>query len=736
MKPLRRWPVWMCLSALLLGSCPAWSDSGPQPVTPAAEAATATAMAAPEPPKTWNSAAEAQIQDLKPAQRFGPSFLLKPFPRQAAFAADNVYYSDLHSANYITKLVVDGQIVWAATNNGVKFYHKPTRQWGYLGAENGLPSTVIQDMLIHRGFLWLATRDGLVRVNRETGEARRMAKANGLLDDSILSLAASGNTLCVAYGRVEGFWSGGANSSGLAAVSAVNIRTGLIRHYHYTGALKDDGVLKTLVDGRHVWAIHAKQVSRLDTDTNRIELPESNGEPVVPANQYFNSAAALAQDDQHVWVAGGTMYYGSGNAPLMQYDKLNQAWTVKYDRFTYSLARGQGVLWTGSSFNYDNSSELVLQYQKDNDSQWKEALYLKQGLPTCIAVDRKTTWVGTTRGIVRYQPKPKQAVVFTTLPGSVDFSCLAGKDGRLYLGGNRLFRYEVSSRELQAVGDDPVQATQMVLGKRGNLWITSYRYDYDADSLLLLDCDPATGQCATLVTVDYQTMDALGIRGRAQSGFALADDGESLWTGLKHLRRYDYARKRWHKNVQLPGSQPGQYNALRWDGEALWAATDTGLYCRRQDQWHRVKAGNVSFMDMSAHHLVCRIDSAVWRLDRASQQWFELPPFPEELTPAQFLALDSGQVLVVSDNARMLAWSQAGWNALENQGRIVFAKDEAGRLWAGIADNEGSQFYRITLNGAEIKKEALTVQLQFQEQIIPADRGNSLVVGGVIGFND
>ncbi len=64
----------------------------------------------------------------------------------------------------IFRLVVDGNVMYAASKTGVRAYNLKNRLWTDFRLEDGIPGTAVQAIMVRDGFLWIGTNLGVMRI--------------------------------------------------------------------------------------------------------------------------------------------------------------------------------------------------------------------------------------------------------------------------------------------------------------------------------------------------------------------------------------------------------------------------------------------------------------------------------------------------------------------------------------------------------------------------------------------
>jgi ligand-binding sensor domain-containing protein len=108
----------------------------------------------------------------------------------------------------VSGMTFDGQNIWIATAKGALFLNTPIEKlfsesvssFVSYTTVHGLPSNRVNDIITHRGAIWLATNGGLARIDQE--EIQTISPTDGTMAQNLTALAASGDILWI--GNNEG----------------------------------------------------------------------------------------------------------------------------------------------------------------------------------------------------------------------------------------------------------------------------------------------------------------------------------------------------------------------------------------------------------------------------------------------------------------------------------------------------------------------------------------------------
>jgi ligand-binding sensor domain-containing protein len=254
---------------------------------------------------------------------------------------------------------------------------------------NGLPDNHVFAVLVDGDRVWAGTENGLAVY--ENGSWKTYTTADGLAHRAVLSLALDQRT-----GDV---WAG--TMGGLSRISAGRIDT----YTQLNSGLSNDVVYGVAVEGENVWVATAAGACRLNTRTGEWSLYNERNTPMIEIWAYGVSAAA---DKVYFAVWGsGLLELNQKTGVWDKYDDPdgeNEIVLLKdqglIHEITTSVSYVDGVVWVATYFgdsHYDGR-------------YWHNFLTKDSGLPsnftnTIRGVDRNRAWFGTDKGLAYYDGK-------------------------------------------------------------------------------------------------------------------------------------------------------------------------------------------------------------------------------------------------------------------------------------------------------------------------------------------
>ncbi|MEI9970808.1 MAG: two-component regulator propeller domain-containing protein [Ignavibacteriota bacterium] len=262
----------------------------------------------------------------------------------------------------------------------------PRFRWENFTTADGLPNNRIYSVCVDGDKVWAGTDDGLALY--ENGKWRVFTTADGLAQRAVLSLSLDKQT--------HTLWA--ATMGGLSRYSAGRIDS----FTQLNGGLPNDVVYATAVQGDYVWVATAAGGGRLNTRTG--EWNHYN-ERNTPMYEIWTYAISAAPDKVYyaVW-GGGILEYDVKTDRWKDYnDPDGETEIVLYKdqglihEITTTVSYVNGILWAGTYFGasrYDGRS-------------WRNFLDKDSGLPSNFlnqvkSVDGTRTWFSTDKGLAYF----------------------------------------------------------------------------------------------------------------------------------------------------------------------------------------------------------------------------------------------------------------------------------------------------------------------------------------------
>jgi ligand-binding sensor domain-containing protein len=465
--------------------------------------------------------------------------------------------------------------LWIGTDGFVDRFHPETESFTHYKLETPAAER-LSNIVNHisedsSGMLWVSTRNGLFRLDPNSGELK-----NYLHDSANSTTLADNEIKSSGEDRRGNFWVATSRS-----LDEFDRQAGKVKRHIEVG---ESGIGLLFHEDRFgvFWVIYGSPgyIATLDRKTNRLTRFEYAWKPGPPR---ANQAYALLEDSQ------GTMWFGTAGAGLMKFDRQNRCF-ISYrhdpdnpeaigDKRVISLFEDrEGNIWTGlhqKEPNYfpirppmfENPSRLAQSSQRE-----------LSGLVTGIYEDgRGEVWLGANRRLYHINRKTGQLSLFEGVDNSEVNSIIADGADVLWFGNAYpgLLRYNTKTGERKGYRhnrDDPTTLCSgviddLLIDRQGTLWAATW------DGLCQLD---SSRDRFTKYTPSPDS------RGLNYYTIAQGPDG-ALWLGGNvGLHRFDPQSKTftvYAHNPQDPTSISDDHiNAVFFDRSGiLWVGTQNGL---------------------------------------------------------------------------------------------------------------------------------------------------------------
>ena len=283
--------------------------------------------------------------------------------------------------------------VWVAFLGGVAaYYDMQTEKWESVQVTEAGPGTYIEDIACTKDYVWFSTNGvGVKRYERATKSWLSYTEAQGMASRSGQWIAADG----------EGVWTSGGSSyswvsdrgtSGVSYYQPIDDtwiiydrRKGLRVNWTRYGQVSDD----------YVWCFGWEGINRYDkAGKSWASFTRSDGLPE-------SSVEAVGEDSDGFWV-------GTGSDGVLKYSQASGAWTtfivedglVHDSVWRYQLKVDTKYVWVGTSkglSRYDKEKQIWTSFTKPTTLADRRAV--------AVASDSRYVWVGTHRGLSRYDKR-------------------------------------------------------------------------------------------------------------------------------------------------------------------------------------------------------------------------------------------------------------------------------------------------------------------------------------------
>lgn len=464
--------------------------------------------------------------------------------------------------------------LWVGTDGFLDRFHPETESFTHYKLDkpstNGLSSIVNHISEDSGGKLWLSTRNGLFRVDPNSGELK-----NYVHDPADPLMLADNDVQSTGEDREGNFWVATSRT-----LDEFDKQTGKVKRHIPVG---ESGIGLWFHEDRFgvFWVIYGSlgYIGTLDRKTNRLTRYEYEWKT---GTAQPNQAYSMLED------SNGTMWFGTA-AGLMKFDRQNRC-LISYrhepddpetigDNHVIALFEDrEGNIWAGLNQTEPNYFPIrPLPFENLTRFSHSEGSQLS-GLVTAIYEDgRDAIWLGVNRGLYRLNRKTAQIWPFKGVDNSDVYSIIPDGPDVLWFGNAYpgLLRYNVETGERRGYRHNRADPTTLCSGviyhllidREGTLWAATW------DGLCQLDS-----------STNRFTKYTLAPESRGLNYYAIAQgpDG-SLWLGSNlGLHRFDPQTKKFtvysHDREDPASLSDDHVNAVFFDRlGTLWAGTQNGL---------------------------------------------------------------------------------------------------------------------------------------------------------------
>ena len=424
---------------------------------------------------------------------------------------------------------VDTQAVWFTTDYGVLRYDKTADTWEHFTIEDGLSTNDIDKIAVSQHSVWVIPMIGveLSHYSKRTGKWNIIAPGKEMQIERLNALAVDGPEVWFGSGR---------------GLHRYNEFTGEWRDFTPRDGLAGRGAEWITADEDFIWVAR----SEWDRDSNR---PLSRYDKKTKKWDTFSTSDVLAADTirriiatkDDVWI----LYRPWNKAGVTRYDRRTREWTtIKSGRGTLELATDDDYLWLAVPNNGLRRFHFA-------SGTWTVFRDLKGMLHNHVdeyglAVDDKYVWVGTLRGLARYDKQRESWTSFTAMPT---------------LSGRTIRTVDTDERFVWVGTDNGLSRYDKELG-------TWKRYQQEGGS------------------EEIATHGGHWHRYRPKKKDSLSDnsvssivvDDQYVWVGTRDgANRFDKLALRWDQYKTGHGLPANNVTSLSNDGNNIWVGTNSGI---------------------------------------------------------------------------------------------------------------------------------------------------------------
>ena len=481
-----------------------------------------------------------------------------------------------------SQIKFDGDYIWfsnwnSSRNGGILRFHRPTKTWQRFTRLDIFNSTVKKTMTtlrwtyVDNDAVWFTTDYGALRYDKPKDTWQHFTMKDGLSSDDLNKIAVSDKRVWII------------SMSGME-LNRYDKATKTWKTITQPDRREEHERLKSLaVDGPEVWFSTGHSLTRYNEDTEKwTEFSPKDG-------LAGRGAEWITIDDQYVWVARSE-YDRDSNRPLSRYDKKTKQWTTFSTNDVLAAKTIKRIIatehdvwiqyrpWDNAITRYDKrnkewttitSDRGTLEMAADDDYLWLAApndglrrFHFASGTWTVfkdvkgllhnhvgeygLAVDKDYVWVGTIRGLSRYNKNSESWTPFIPLPT---------------LSGRTVRTVDTDDRYVWIGTDNGMSRYDKDLGTWKN-----YRQ---------------TGGSEEIATHNGHWH-----RHRPKSRGMLSDnavssivvDEQYVWVGTRDgANRFDKIASRWNQYKTEHGLPANNVTSVCTDGFNIWVGTNSGI---------------------------------------------------------------------------------------------------------------------------------------------------------------
>ena len=362
----------------------------------------------------------------------------------------NKEWTTITSGRGTLELAADDDYLWlAAPNEGLRRFHFSSGTWTTFKDVKGLLHNHVGEygLAVDENYVWVGTIRGLSRYDKQRESWTPYSPLPTLSGRTVRTVDTDERFVWVGtdrglsrYDKDLGTWKNYKQTGGSEEIATHN------GHWHRhrpksRGMLSDNAVSSIVVDEQYVWVGTRDGANRFDKIALRWDQYKT--EHGLPAN----NVTSVSTDGNNIWVGTNS---GIGKYPRTA-DDLN-AW----------IAYTSGTEIQPSAVSKEFAESLV------TDEIW------------CITASKKNVWVGTRRGVSKYDISRDIWKTITAEDGlaSDEVSCIAIDGERVWFGSDRgvmLYNEKTEDWHAYTTQDGLVSDKVTTIGVDGtDVWIGTY----------------------------------------------------------------------------------------------------------------------------------------------------------------------------------------------------------------------------------------------------------------------
>ena len=433
------------------------------------------------------------------------------------------------SMTFIRWTYVDTDAVWFTTDYGVLRYDKIADTWQHFTTKDGLSTDDVNKIAVSEQSVWVIPMIGLElnHYSKATGTWAVVEEEGHREIETIKSLGVDGPNVWFASGR---------------GLTRYNEITGEWKNFGPRDGLAGRGAEWITVDDDFIWVARSewdrgsnRPLSRYDKKAKKWTTFSTND---VLAAKTIKRIIAAKND---VWI----LYRPWDDAGVTRYDRRTKEWTtIRSGRGTLELAADDDYLWLAAP------NEGLRRFHFASGT-WETFKDIKGLLHNHVgeyglAVDEDYVWVGTLRGLSRYDKQKESWTPLTALPTLI---------------GRTVRTVDTDERFVWVGTDKGMSRYDKVLGNWKN-----YRQEGGSENI--------------------ETHGGHWHRHGRKKKDCLSDnvvssivtDEQYVWVGTRDgANRFDKIALQWDQYKTHHGLPANNVTSVSSDGDSIWVGTNSGI---------------------------------------------------------------------------------------------------------------------------------------------------------------
>ena len=424
---------------------------------------------------------------------------------------------------------VDTDAVWFTTDYGVLRYDKAMDTWRHFTTEDGLSTNDVDKIAVSEQSVWVIPMIGLElsHYSKATGTWDVIVPDEGTQIERLNALGVDGPNVWFGSGRT---------------LSRYNEITGEWQDFGPRDGLAGRGAEWITVDDDFIWVARSewdrdsnRPLSRYDKKTKKWTTFSTND---VLASRTIRRIIATEKD---VWI----LYRPWEDAGVTRYDRRTKEWTtIRSGRGTLELAADDDYLWLAAP----NDGLRRFHFASGTWARFRDIKGLLHNHvgEYGLAVDEDYVWVGTLRGLSRYDKRKESWTPLTALPTLV---------------GRTIRTVDTDERFVWVGTDAGMSRYDKVLG----IW-KNYRQEGGSENI---ETHGGHWHRHSRKKKDCLSDDVVS---------SIMVDDQYVWVGTRDgANRFDKIALRWDQYKTEHGLPANNVTSVSSDADSIWVGTNSGI---------------------------------------------------------------------------------------------------------------------------------------------------------------